>query len=475
MLKSRLFIGRFFTWLVLALVEMHNAFSFDVLNENIVVDSAMMHYPKVYISQQKVQIAEAKFKEARGGFDTTLNVKNRQFASGYYEDTGYLQSTISKPLPLLNAKVYGGYTRSYNGDYPEINQYYNTRSEGRAIFGFEVSLLRGFLTNERNAIRDISKLDINIAKHSNNLMQAQVKADARKAYWRYFYLTKIVKLYEHGLDVAMKRQNALEIQVKNGDKAEIVLAENRRVVLRRQTLIENVKREMLNNVVNLTMFLRLSDGELYTTELVLSKKIKEQEFFSKEKPPIIKHNFDDNLTHRLDIKISEILIKQNNIKLKLAKNDILPTVDLAVETSKDYGTGVIQKEHRLNKVSVNVTVPLENRKQIGKYSSVKAEQSVIKNEIRLLKDYVTNEIKMVVNRIKETEQVFENTQEEIMLAKKLLDAENIRFENGDSDFFMVNAREQDLLNVEEFNIRNKLLLTEMLIEYQFITKDSVDW
>ena len=452
-----------------------NAFAFDVFTEDVVVESAIMHFPKVYVAEEKVRVAEAKFKEAKGEFDTSLNVKNRQFVSGYYEDTGYLESRLVKPLPLLNSKIYGGYTRSYNGDYPEINQYFNTRSEGRAMFGFEFSLLRGFLINEKNAIRDIAKLDVNVAKYNNQLMQAQVKADSRKAYWKYFYVKQILQLYEDVLEVALKRQKALEIQVKNGDKPAIVLEENRRVILRRQSLIENVKREMLNNVVGLTMYFRLADGEPYTPELVLLKPLKDVELFSSQKPPIIKHNLEDILTNRLDIKISQILVNQNNIRLKLAKNDILPTVDLAVETSQDYGTGAVQKAQRLNKIAVNVTIPIENKKQMGKYGKAKAEKKVIQQELKLLKDYVANEVKMVANRIKEMEQIYQNTQEEIAIAKKLLNAENIRFENGDSDFFMVNAREQDLLAVEEYNIRSKLALAEMLVEYQFITKDSLDF
>ena len=141
------------------LLDCANVFAFDLLTEDIVVDSAINYYPKIYIAEEKVHASEAKLREARGEFDTSLNVKNRQFTSGYYDGNGYLESRITKPLPFMNAKIYGGYMRSYNGDYPEVVPYYSTRSDGRAMFGVEFSLLRGFLINEKNVIRDIAKLD----------------------------------------------------------------------------------------------------------------------------------------------------------------------------------------------------------------------------------------------------------------------------------------------------------------------------
>lgn len=450
-----------------------NAFAFDVLTEEFVVDSANTYFPKIYIAEEKVRQAEAKFKQARGEFDTSLDIKNRHFTSGYYDDRGYFESRISKPINFLNGNVYGGYTRSYNGDYPELNRYFSTQSNGRAMFGFEFSLLRGFLVNERNAIRKIAKIDVQIANYSNNLMQAQVKADARKAYWKYFYSREVLSLYEEMLEVASKRQKALEIQVKNGDKPAIILEENKRVIIRRQSLIQNVKREMLNNAVGLSLYLRLADGERYAPKLILEKQIKSEELISSSKPLILKHDLDDILSSRLDVVISQNLLKQNNVRLKLAKNNILPTVDLAIETSKDYGTGQIEKEQRLNKIAVNVKVPFENRKQRGKYGAMKAENAIAQQELALLKNYIQNEVETIANRINEMQEVYRNTQVEIEIAKKLLDAEKVRFQNGDSDFFIVNAREQDLFSVQEYNIRNKLALTEMLIEYQFATKDSL--
>lgn len=453
----------------LILCKKSNAFE---VSERSVVQSAIIHYPKIYISEEKIRVAQSKLEEATGEFDTKLNIKQRQFVTGYYEDQGYLESKLTKPLPLANASVYTGYSRSQNGNYPEINQYYNTKRDGRAMFGFEFSLLRGFLINERDVLNKLAVMDVKISEYNNLLAIAQIKTDARKAYWKYFYTKKILDLYEEILQIAVKRHEALTKQVKMGDKAAIVLEENQRIILRRKSLVQNIKRELLNSAVYLSLYFRDSNGDMYDPNVIVESKINDLEFIeqqSESMPPKI----DDILQNRLDVKIAEIMLNQHNVRIKSAKNDILPTLDLSFETSKDFGSGNYTKDSTSNKVALNVTIPIENNKQRGKYNKAKSDAKIIQKDLKLLKDSISNEVKMIQNKIHELRQIVANTKDEINISKKLVNAENTRFQNGDSDFFMLNAREQDLLYALEYGIRNKLGLTEVLIEYNFITQDAL--
>ena len=449
------------------------AFCFDeafILTEEMVVESAIRHYPKIYLSEEKINLSRAKFVEADGAFDSKIEVKNKSFTSGYYDGAGYLESKVSKPLPFANMKVYGGYNKTQNQTYPELNQYYNTKDGGRAIAGFEVSLIRGFFANEQNTIKQMANFDVRISEISNSLMLAQVKADARKAFWRYFYLHKIVKIYHDMLLVAKKRQIALEKQVKRGEKAAIILDENKRNIFRRESMLTNIKRELANNAVSLTMFLRNEEGSMKNPDSLLSSTLGKVRTDVFEIEP---YNLDHILQNRFDVKISEVLLGQGKLKTKLAKNEVLPVLDLAVETSKDYGDGAKEKDQASSKIALSLTVPLENNKQNGKFYKARSELKIAERELLFLKDIISNEIRAISNRINEVKIVISNTTEEVKIAKKLVEAEKIRFFGGDSDFFVLNAREQDLLSIMEYELRNKLALTEMAIEYHFMTKDSL--
>ena len=443
----------------------------DVLTEDIVIDSARKNHPKIFINEEKIRTANAKLQEAQGEFDTKFEANYKQFTSGYYDDRGYLESRITKPLPLANAKVYTGYTRS-NGQYPELNQYFSTKSDGRAIFGFEFSLLRGFLINEQASLKKIANIDVDISRYASQLMEQQIITDARKAFWKYIYAKKIAQLHQQMLDIAINRRDSLEIQVKKGEKAPIILDENRRVILKRQSGIETMQREVLNSAVNLSMYLRNENQEPVEIESITSAKTSEIDP-THSVPPHHQLDIRHAKERRLDIHIAKALLKQQDIQMKVSKNQRLPVVDVGFESSKDYGTGAIEKNNTLHKVKLNISIPLENNKQIGKFEGNTTKSRIIKKELQLLENSISSEILATYNRLSELDAIYKNAQEEAEIAKKLLKAENTLFKNGDSDFFMLNAREQDLLNAQENCHKIKLAMVEISIEYEFMTKTSL--
>lgn len=446
----------------------------ELLSESIVIESAAKHHPKIYINEEKIRTAEAQLQEATGEFDAKFETKYQQFTSGYYDDRGYLDSRIIKPLPVANSKIYTGHLRSVNGRYPEINQYFNTQTDGRVMFGFEFSLLRGLLINEQNALKKLAHIDVQTTKYSNILMKKQIIADARKAYWKYVYSKKIAILYQEILDVSIKRNISLSMQVKKGDRAAILVDENQRSILQRQSALQFANRELLNAAVNLSMYLRDDNGDPIEVDRVLAMEMPNEDFTT-----IVPETYEEDARvaqeRRLDVKIANNLLSQTNIKMKVSKNSLLPIIDVGFETSQDYGTGYPEKDDRANKVRLNISIPLENNKQYGKFNKTTAEIKIIKHEIRLLQNSILNEIASTYNRIVEINNTYKNSEQEIGIATTLLKAEQVRFENGDSDFFMLNTREQDLLKTRDYCYKLRLALIEILIEYNFMTKDALSY
>ena len=459
-------------FIIFALLFSIHCLAHEILTEEIIVNSARKNHPKIFINEEKIRTAQAKLQEAEGEFDTKLETNYKQFTSGYYDGRGYFESKIVKPLPLANAKVYTGYMKSNGGIYPELNQYFSTKSDGRAMFGFEFSLLRGFLINEQASLKKIANIDIEISNNSQKLMEQQIIADARKAFWKYIYTKKILNLHKEMLEISLNRNASLEIQVKKGDKAPIIIDENRRIVLRRQSILNSTQRELSNSAVELSMYLRGENQEPVEIESIMNAKNSEIEPMH-----AVPSNYNEDINqakaHRIDIKIAKALLKQQDIQMKVSKNQRLPVVDVGFETSQDYGNGVIEKDQMLHKVKLNISIPLENNKQSGKFQKNSAQLRASKRELQLLENSISNEILATYNRIFELDSIHKNAKEEVEIAKKLLKAENIRFKNGDSDFFILNAREQDFLNAQENCYKLKLALIEISIEYAFMTKNSL--
>ncbi len=446
-----------------------------LLTESAVIESAKKHHPKIYITEEQIRLAEAKLQEALGAFDSKIETTYNHFTKGYYQDRSRLESKAIKPLNIANSKIYLGYNQSINGSYPELNPYFNTKSQGRTIFGLELSLLRGFLINEQLAVTKISNIDITTAKYAKLLMQSQIIADAKKAYWKYLYSKKIVELYQNMLEVALKRENSLKMQIKKGDKPRILLDENKRIILRRQSMLESAKRQLINTATNLSMYLRRDDGQMLEVEKIIDSSIANEDF-NYIIPNATMLQQDTNLAkdHRFDIAIARNLLEQANIKIKLSKNQLLPIVDIGFESTTDYGEGPIEKNNNSNKVKLNITIPIENKKQRGEVNKNNANLKIARRNLHLLQDSIANEINFAYNQMKEVDILIKNAFSEIEIAKKLLTAETIKFNNGDSDFFMLNTREQDVLSAIEYHYRSKLTIAELAIEYQFMTQDTIN-
>ena len=110
-----------------------NCFARENLTEGYVIDSARKNHPKIFINEEKIRTAQAKLQEAEGEFDSKIEASYKQFTAGYYDGRDYFESKVIKPLPIANAKIYTGYSKSSGGQYPEMNQYFSTKSDGRAI------------------------------------------------------------------------------------------------------------------------------------------------------------------------------------------------------------------------------------------------------------------------------------------------------------------------------------------------------
>ena len=294
----------------------------EILTEEIIVNSARKNHPKIFINEEKIRTAQAKLQEAQGEFDTKLETNYKQFTSGYYDGMGYFESKIVKPLPLANAKVYTGYTKSNGGNYPELNQYFSTKSDGRAMFGFEFSLLRGFLINEQASLKKIANIDVEISKNSQKLMEQQIIADSRKAFWKYIYTKKILNLHKEMLEISLNRNSSLEIQVKKGDKAPIILEENRRIILRRQSTLDSMQRELLNSAAELSMYLRGGNQEPVEIESIVGAKHSEIEP-THAVPRNCNMDTKQAKERRLDIKIAKSLLKQQDIQMKVLNYEFI--------------------------------------------------------------------------------------------------------------------------------------------------------
>lgn len=414
----------------------------QTISPEIVVDSALKHYPKILAYYEKVAETEGDILQNSGLFDIRLKQQYQDTTKGFYDGKTF-DTVLQKQNAFLGSKVYVGYRKSY-GTFPAYDDKYLTNNSGEYRLGASVSLLQNNMFDKNRLAFANAKLNNQESKLQLAKMQAEISKDAKQAYWKWFLYGKIYSIYQDLYQLAIERDKQLQIRLQKGDIANIIAIENKRNIFNRKNAMLEARQDFLNSCFYLSLFYRQENGK--------PQEINEKTLSISSLPIKLNHITEKNLEN--DIKqamqfrpeIQILKIKQNKEQnyLKQAKNTLQPTLDLSLETSKDLGQGSPTRKETVNTVKLDFDFPLQQRDAKGQ--EIKAEASIkyLNYEQQLLAEKIQVEIKQIGSYLNILAEIYHNAEDEFKLSQKLASAEKERFKQGGSDFFLINLREQEL-------------------------------
>lgn len=410
------------------------------LTEKHLISSALKNYPKILSYYEKIAVKEGGVLEKEGYFDIKLNQKYQGKIDGYY-DGKELDTFIEKQNSFLGSKIYGGYRKSY-GDYADYDGAIRTNSGGEYRAGASFSLLRNRAIDKGRLDLITSRLELQESKIQLENIKIEIQRDAAKSYWSWVIAGEIYKIYQQLYELALKRNEQLKIRLKKGDIAEIVLIENERNILNRKSSMLEAKRSFENNGIYLSLFFRNIDGnpQIPQLEELPDNKFSPIEISDGKKQKDVEHA----LEMRPELRIIKIQKEQEISHLNQGKNLLKPRLDVAVETSKDLGSGPISRAQTNNSVKLDFQIPFQQREAKGKIASSESKLDALRFEEKLLCESIAAEIAQIQNLVNNSVEIYQNLERELQLSKKLEQAEKDRFKQGGSDFFLINLREQEV-------------------------------
>jgi outer membrane protein TolC len=425
----------------------HSVYAETLLPKDI-LQSSREYFPQILEAREKLSKATANVQQAEGQFDASIESQLYSRPSGYY-DGREADARIVKPLPYYNSKIYGGY-RTSDGSFPIYEDKRVTNDRGEFLFGAEFSLLRDSLIDSKRAKLSNKKIDKDIATVNYLMRQLMVQHDALYHYWVWVSAGKQVKVYQTLLNTAKKRQKALQKKVEKGDVAEIFLTENQQNILKRQGHLQDALRNF--NIASNQLALYYRDDQNVMLNINISQL--------PEKFPTIAASKDKK--HAIEVvntrpelqEISYQIDKLQNEE-KLGQNSLLPKANIGVEYSTDQGDGDISRSESESIVKLGISIPLQRNLGKGRVSAAKASIRQLEFKQRLLRDKLINEINNAFVNLDTAKRFVQFAQEEAILAKKLEEAEKKRFNNGQSDFFVLNMREEKTAEAEVKTIKAK--------------------
>ena len=432
----------------------------DYLKLEQIIKSSQKNYPLILNYYEKVTAQEGGVMANKGFFDIRIKNQYQDKTRGFYD--GKLNNfSIEKNNGFMGSKIYGGYRRS-SGDFASYDGDNYTNNEGEYRIGGSISLLRDRSIDNARLNFFNSQLDLKESQVQLKKIKQEIARDATKSYWSWVVAGYIFQAYEELYNLAKKRDDQLKILNQKGDIAKIIVTENYRNILTRQSLMQEAKNNFDNSAINLSMYHRNLDGEPLIASINELPKID----FNLEKNFI--NNLDKDIQHALEsrpeLQILQIQIQQENNNLSQAKNLYQPRLDLSFEASKDEGKGPSSRSQSNNNLKIDFELPIQQNIAKGKILSTSSKIKAFQYEQQFYRDKIRNEILQLNNSLNNVLKIYHNYLEEVKLSRTLEKAEKERFDNGHSNFFLINLREQEVTSARI----NKLIT---LLKYQSFIAD----
>ncbi len=167
--------------------------------------------------------------------------------------------------------------------------------------------------------------------------------------------------------------------------------------------------------------------------------------------PALEVNIGNALRLRDDLIEQRARIEQSGIRLRFAKNELLPTVDLEATYNllgQDGAFGqsfarVSERENPEWTVGVVVTIPLGARQERARYERAKLERRQRLVEYKELEQEIIAEVDNAVRDVRTSRERYTIAQEATVLARETLEAEQERLSAGTTTTFVVSQLQTD--------------------------------
>lgn len=405
-----------------------------------VVGSTLKHYPLVLAARSDIANRSGQALATRGAFDPRIDSTLGTQQGGYYEH-GNLDAGFSQAFPFMNSRVFGGYRQS-DGDFAGYEGKDLTLNDGEARMGFALSLWRNRDIDDRRAAVTTADLQVQVQQFQLTAEQLKLLEQAYVAYARWLLAHRLEEAYRGLLDLAISRGQGLETSVAAGNAARILLVENRQSVVQREALVTDARRQIDVAAEQLALYLRDDNGNslypLYDTSLELPAEA--ADILSAATGQVI----SQAVGKRPELAIARLAQQQTQVKKRAAENLAKPQLDLRVYTMRDFGSGISSLRGTDNVVDLSISIPLATREARGKAASAQAEFDGLAHRIRLLEDQLGQDIRAARVTLDATRELENLAIEELSLTQELAQAEQLRFDSGQSDFFLLNQRERQM-------------------------------
>jgi outer membrane protein TolC len=331
-------------------------------------------------------------------------------------------------------------------------------SSGRnSYLGVEIPLAKGLLIDKRRAFLQQAKIAVQQNAAQQKAMMNDLLLEAYVAYYQWAGASKLYNVFNNYVQVSSNRLKFVKTGVANGDRPAMDSTEA-------ITQLQNFE------LMKADAFIKLTSATLDINNFIWDANGVAQNIAVGVQPDFDKFN-NDNIAKTLEGLLQSSLQNPLLEQYKLKYQNLLPTVNLKGNVlSKDYlvtksfGASLLENNNRWG---IDIKIPLRFREGRGEYKMAKLKIEESNLELKQKRQEVDNKIKDYYNQFSLLQKQLEIAGEAFKNYNSLLRNETLRFTNGESSLFLVNSRENKVLEIEQKTIELQVKLLK--------AKYSLDW
>lgn len=402
--------------------------------------SVRVHFPLIQQAVAARTIASGEVLAASGAFDHKLEGYSNSQPLDFYEN--YRHSLGLKRDTYWGGQVFSGY-RIGRGEFEPWYLERETNKGGEFKTGIVVPLARDRGIDENRAELWRSQIERGRVEPEIRAVIIAAVRDATVVYWQWVAAAANYQVAQSVLELGLDRKAYLERQVELGEKADIELVDNQRIVLSRGAKATDARRKLQQAAVKLSLFLRDDFGN----PVVLPLEAALREFPNADSAEQWGAEANTALAMANRPELAELQLAQSQLAvlLRQASNETRPQLDAGLLVAQDVGEPTSAKRDKSEfevEASVMLSVPLERRKALGKARQLRGKIAQLRAKSRLAADKIAIEAQAAHAALTAASVRVDQTTESLALARRMQEAEQRLYELGQSTLFNLNLREQ---------------------------------
>lgn len=426
------------------------------------------YHPLAFKYRLENDRAKAEVLKARGSFDPVINAKDgSKTLDGidYYEETN-----VGLEIPTWYGIALNG---SYN--YLEGERLNNSATRGGLYqFGVTIPLAKGLIYDSRRALLEQARHARQMTAAEQQVLTNELLRDAENAYWQWVKQYEIYQVQRQVVDINKKRLTLIQKTYHYGERAAIdtteAISQLRGFELEQQeAYLQYVKATM-----ELSLYLWKDNQEPFELDQPLfpAEQLTSSEAYSAY-PSLIQRL--DALPVNSHLSVIYYQQKQNMLESeqRLKWQSFLPKIDLTYNflNKEHYHVKHLPLFQNNYQYGIKLEVPLFLRQARADYRQAKLKVTQNKLDADMKRQEINTKIvnysTEVVNYISQIDFAMQN----VANYERLLRAEEMKYDNGESSLFLINSRETKLIEAKEKAIELRMKFLKSYNELKLITEN----